>query len=186
MHRNKVISIFTDETELVNYKNITNSLNSDKNIEHKSCTMFNNNQYTTATHIDFKFNINKSTKSLVDVTNEILLCLERFLALETPTIILVYEDSITAFASALAAFYQKISIIHINSSKRILEIHSQFSEIMNRKLTSALSDFHFVDSKYSEQILIDEGIDKNKIFILNDITSKGLIKEIICNATLSS
>lgn len=179
MYKNKVISIFTDEIELHNYKNIISSLNLNESIDHKICIIFNNDNYMNSTNIDFNFNMNKSTKSLIDITNEILSCLENFLILENPTTILVYEDSITALNSALAAFYQNIPIIHINYEKNIINDYIHFSKKMNRKLISALSDFHCVNSENYKQMLINEGINNNKIFILNAVTSKNLISQII-------
>jgi UDP-N-acetylglucosamine 2-epimerase (non-hydrolysing) len=77
----------------------------------------------------------------------------------------VQGDTTTTFAGALAAFYQKIKIGHIEAGLRTHNKYYPFPEEVNRHLTSVLTDFHFTPTKKSCENLISEGVKREDIFI---------------------
>ena len=101
------------------------------------------------------------------ITNEILLK-EHF------DYVFVQGDTTTVLASALAAFYQKIKIIHIEAGLRSHDMSSPFPEEMNRVLTSRLANFHFCPTENSKENLLNENISEN-VFVVGNTVIDALI-----------
>lgn len=80
-----------------------------------------------------------------------------------PDRILVQGDTSTAFATALAAFYLKIPVGHVEAGLRTYNITNPYPEEMNRKLISGLADLHFTPTARASDALRAEGIPKEQI-----------------------
>jgi len=115
---------------------------------------------------DYDLNIMKQGQSLSSITNNSLLGIEKILIKEKPSIVLVQGDTTTTFAGALAAFYEKIKIGHIEAGLRTYNKYYPFPEEVNRHLTSVLTDLHFAPTKQSCDNLLSEGVRKEDIFYL--------------------
>lgn len=81
-----------------------------------------------------------------------------------PDILLVQGDTTTVFAAALAAYYHKVKVGHVEAGLRTFRKYSPFPEEMNRKLASALTDFHFTPTDLATSNLRKEGVDPTTIF----------------------
>jgi UDP-N-acetylglucosamine 2-epimerase len=114
---------------------------------------------------DYDLDIMKSSQSLSDITSKSLIGLENIMKGEKPDLVLVHGDTSTTFAAALAAFYNKIKIGHVEAGLRTFNKYQPFPEEMNRKLVADLSDLHFAPTLSAKSNLIKEGIDENIIFI---------------------
>jgi len=114
---------------------------------------------------DYDLNIMEQGQSLSDITNNSLLGIEKILKKEKPSMVLVQGDTTTTFAGALAAFYQKIKIGHIEAGLRTNNKYYPFPEEINRHLTSVLVDLHFAPTKQSSKNLLSEGVKREDIFI---------------------
>jgi UDP-N-acetylglucosamine 2-epimerase (non-hydrolysing) len=114
---------------------------------------------------DYDLNIMEKGQSLSNITNNSLLGIEKILKKERPSMVLVQGDTTTTFAGALAAFYQKIKIGHIEAGLRTNNKYYPFPEEINRHLTSVLVDLHFTPTKQSSKNLLSEGIKREDIFI---------------------
>jgi len=114
---------------------------------------------------DFDLNIMKSKQSLTGITNRVLEGLEEVFETEKPDLVLVHGDTTTTFAGALAAFYQKIKVGHVEAGLRTFDKYFPFPEEMNRKLTGAIADMHFAPTIGSKNNLLREGIDDKDIYI---------------------
>ncbi|HEX2947518.1 MAG TPA: UDP-N-acetylglucosamine 2-epimerase (non-hydrolyzing) [Clostridia bacterium] len=84
---------------------------------------------------------------------------------DKPDIVLVHGDTSTCFVAALAAFYRKIRIGHVEAGLRTYDKYSPFPEEMNRKLTGALADLHFAPTSASRSNLLKEGVMPEKIYL---------------------
>lgn len=115
--------------------------------------------------INYDLSIMKKHQTITEVTISILKKMEPILMKENPDIVLVHGDTTTAFTSALAAYYQKIPIAHVEAGLRSKNIYSPFPEEMNRKLIDHLSSIHFPPTKKNEANLLVENIDSSTIFI---------------------
>ena len=114
---------------------------------------------------DYDLNIFKKGQTLTDVTTRTLLGLEDILDELKPDILLVQGDTTTVFAAALAAFYKKIKIGHVEAGLRSGNLYSPYPEEANRKLTGVLSNYHFAPTESNRQNLLREGYDDKNIFI---------------------
>ena len=114
---------------------------------------------------DYDLNIFKKGQTLTEVTTKTLLGLENILDELKPDILLVQGDTTTVFAAALAAFYKKIKIGHVEAGLRSGNLYSPYPEEANRKLTGVLSNYHFAPTESNRQNLLREGYDDKNIFI---------------------
>ena len=114
---------------------------------------------------DYDLNIMKQGHSLSNITKNSLLGIEKILKKERPSMVLVQGDTNTTFAGALAAFYQKIKIGHVEAGLRTYNKYYPFPEEVNRHLTSVLTDLHFAPTKQSYENLLSEGVKREDIFI---------------------
>ncbi len=107
---------------------------------------------------DFDLNIMKPGQSLFDVTVASLKELEKVFDRFHPQLVFVQGDTTTAFMGALAAYYKKIKVAHIEAGLRSGNKFSPFPEEMNRVLAGRLSDYHFTPTKKSVENLQKENI----------------------------
>ncbi|TFB08906.1 UDP-N-acetylglucosamine 2-epimerase (non-hydrolyzing) [Candidatus Atribacteria bacterium MT.SAG.1] len=114
---------------------------------------------------DYDLNIMEQNQSLSNITKNNLLGIEKILKKEKPSMVLVQGDTTTTFAGALAAFYQKIRIGHVEAGLRTNNKYYPFPEEVNRHITSVLADLHFAPTRQSCKNLLSEGVKREDIFI---------------------
>jgi UDP-N-acetylglucosamine 2-epimerase (non-hydrolysing) len=123
---------------------------------------------------DYNLSLMKPNQTLFDITAEGLRALEKILHDFTPDLVIVQGDTTTAFISALAAFYRKIKIAHIEAGLRSFDKYSPFPEEINRKIVSTMADYHFAPTIKAEENLRNENIDKN-IFVVGNTVIDALL-----------
>ena len=114
---------------------------------------------------DYDLNIMKPGQTLSDVTTAILKGIKPVLDDFNPDVVLVHGDTATTHAAALAAYYQQIKVGHVEAGLRTGDIYSPWPEEANRKLTSAITKYHFAPTAGSKQNLLDEGISEGEITV---------------------
>ena len=114
---------------------------------------------------DYDLNIMKQRQTLVSIVTNALTGLDEVMEKEKPDIVLVHGDTSTTFVGALAAFYHKISIGHVEAGLRTFDKYSPYPEEMNRKLTGAMTDMHFSPTPTNKSNLLREAVDENAIYI---------------------
>lgn len=114
---------------------------------------------------DYDLNIMKQGQDLYDVTAKVLLGMRDVLKEEKPDVVLVHGDTTTSAAAALAAFYQQITVGHVEAGLRTHNIYSPWPEEMNRQITGRIASLHFAPTDLSRQNLINEGIPDDNIFV---------------------
>lgn len=114
---------------------------------------------------DYDLDIMAKGQTLTDITMKSLKGLEKVFIKEKPDLVLVHGDTTTTFAGALAAFYQKIKIGHVEAGLRTFNKYFPYPEEMNRKLAGTMADLHFAPTKGSRKNLLREGIDDKDIYI---------------------
>jgi UDP-N-acetylglucosamine 2-epimerase (non-hydrolysing) len=114
---------------------------------------------------DFNLNIMKTGQTLYHITTKILQKLQIIMRNVKPDIILVQGDTTSTFVGALAAFYEKIPIAHIEAGLRSQNKYNPYPEEMNRILTDMLTDIYFAPTKTARHNLLKEGIAPEKIWI---------------------
>lgn len=110
---------------------------------------------------DYDLEIMKRSQTLTSITASILEKLDPILEKELPDVVLVHGDTSTSFAAALASFYKKIPVGHVEAGLRTYNIYSPFPEEMNRQLTDQLSSYHFAPTQKNRCALLKQGIDEH-------------------------
>jgi len=110
---------------------------------------------------DFDLNIMKTNQTLFDICIEGLRGLDGILENYNPDLIVVQGDTTTAFIGALAGFYKKIKIAHLEAGLRSGNKLSPYPEEINRVFISHLADSHFAPTQNAAQNLMTENIRKN-------------------------
>lgn len=113
----------------------------------------------------YDLNIMKKNQTLSDITGNVLSGIDNILKKEKPDIVLVHGDTTTTFSAGLAAFYNQISIGHVEAGLRTWDKYSPFPEEMNRQVTDILSDFYFAPTLQSLNNLQKENHDLDKVYI---------------------
>jgi UDP-N-acetylglucosamine 2-epimerase (non-hydrolysing) len=114
---------------------------------------------------DRDLDIMRPGQTLSQSTSRIIAALEPILAEEKPDIVLVQGDTTTTFCGALAAFYAKIPVGHVEAGLRTGDPHEPFPEEMNRVLTGRIATFHFAATEGAAQNLYREGVDPAAVTI---------------------
>ncbi len=107
---------------------------------------------------DYDLNIMKPAQTLQSITVDILDGMTRVLREAKPDLVLVHGDTSTCFVSALAAFYEKIPVGHVEAGLRSFDRYSPFPEEMNRCLVGRLAELHFAPTAQNRANLAAEGI----------------------------
>lgn len=124
---------------------------------------------------NYDLDIMKPKQSLNEVTTNILHGMTSVLEDFKPELVLVHGDTTTTFATSLAAFYQQISIGHIEAGLRTGNIYSPWPEEANRKLTGTLAQYHFAPTSASQANLLKENITKDNIIITGNTVIDALL-----------
>ncbi|RFU64021.1 non-hydrolyzing UDP-N-acetylglucosamine 2-epimerase [Peribacillus glennii] len=129
---------------------------------------------------DFDLDIMKNRQTLVDVTTRALEGLDQVMKEVKPDLVLVHGDTSTTFVASLAAFYNQISVGHVEAGLRTWNKYSPFPEEMNRQLTGVIADLHFAPTDSSRQNLLQENKKQETIFVTGNTAIDAL------NTTITS
>ena len=167
----KVMTIFGTRPEAIKMAPLVKELDSRKEIKSIVCvTAQHREMLDQVLNIfkikpDYDLNIMKQGQSLSEITSRVLLGLEEVIKKEEPNIILVHGDTTTTFAGALAAFYNKVDIGHVEAGLRTYDKYSPFPEEANRIMVDRITDMYFAPTEVSKNNLLKENIDESKIYV---------------------
>lgn len=113
----------------------------------------------------YNLDIMKPGQSLTQITTRSLDGLSKLIESEKPDMILAQGDTTTTFTASLAAFYNKVSIGHVEAGLRTDSKYDPFPEEINRRLTSVLADLHFAPTQMAMDNLLAEGVPAEKISV---------------------
>jgi len=124
---------------------------------------------------EYDLKLMKKNQSLFKLTSSSLIKIGEVLEKENPNIVLVQGDTTTTFTAALAAFYRKIPVAHVEAGLRSGNNYSPFPEEMNRKIASLITKYHFAPTALNKNNLMREGINKDDIFITGNTVIDSLL-----------
>lgn len=113
----------------------------------------------------YDLNIMKEGQTLSDITSRAMTKLEDVIKKEKPDMVLVHGDTTTTFSGALAAFYNKVAIGHVEAGLRTRHKYTPFPEEVNRQMVSNLADIHFAPTKGAANNLLQENKSPDSIII---------------------
>jgi UDP-N-acetylglucosamine 2-epimerase (non-hydrolysing) len=116
-------------------------------------------------HPDHDLNVMQPNQSLTELTARVLSGLDAVLRRENPAMILVQGDTTTTFAAALAGFYHRIAVGHVEAGLRTGDLNQPFPEELNRVLATRLSALHFAPTRRAQQNLLAEGVPAHRVIV---------------------
>ncbi|WP_354095172.1 non-hydrolyzing UDP-N-acetylglucosamine 2-epimerase [Clostridium gasigenes] len=166
MNKIRVLSVFGTRPEAIKMCPLVKVLEGDDRIESIVCvTAQHREMLDSVLNIfdvkpQYDLNIMAHGQTIVDISNKVLSGVDSVIKECNPDIVLVHGDTSTTLNAALAAFYNKVSIGHVEAGLRSGDIYSPFPEEANRKLTGAITNIHFAPTEGNENNLLKEGINK--------------------------
>jgi len=125
---------------------------------------------------DWDLNIMTERQTLADVTVRTLRGLEDTLARVDPAIVLVQGDAAPSFVGALAAFYRKTPVAHVEAGLRTDDKYQPFPEEMYRRMTTVLADLHFAPTATARANLEREGVPRGRIVVTGNTVIDALLQ----------
>ena len=167
----KILVVFGTRPEAIKMAPLVHALDTDNRFDARVCVTAQHREMLDQVlelfqiKPEYDLNIMKWGQTLNDVTASVLLGLKPILEEFEPDVVLVHGDTATTFAASLAAYYQKIKVGHVEAGLRTGTIYSPWPEEANRKLTSAIANYHFAPTTASKENLLKEGISENDICV---------------------
>jgi UDP-N-acetylglucosamine 2-epimerase (non-hydrolysing) len=124
---------------------------------------------------DIDLNLMKAGQDLYDVTASVLLGMRDVLRQHKPDALLVHGDTTTSLAAAMAGFYAGVPVGHVEAGLRTHDVHAPFPEEFNRQVTSKVTRWHFAPTKFSQQNLLNERIEKDHITVTGNTVIDALL-----------
>ena len=114
---------------------------------------------------DIDLSVMKKNQSIASVVSEITENLVQILEHYRPDVVLVHGDTATTLGAALATYFTKVKLAHVEAGLRTNDIYSPWPEEGNRKLTSCVTSYHFAPTEQAKQNLTVEGYPSEKIWV---------------------
>ncbi|MFV8413769.1 non-hydrolyzing UDP-N-acetylglucosamine 2-epimerase [Vibrio owensii] len=181
MSKKKILTVFGTRPEAIKMAPLVHALANDERFEAKCCVTAQHREMLDQVlelfeiKPDYDLNLMKAGQSLNDVTARILLELKPVLQEFKPDVVLVHGDTATTFAASLAAYYEQIEVGHVEAGLRTGNIYSPWPEEANRKLTGALTKYHFAPTENSQNNLLKENTNPADISITGNTVIDALL-----------
>jgi UDP-N-acetylglucosamine 2-epimerase (non-hydrolysing) len=124
---------------------------------------------------DHDLDIMRHNQSLSYITSACLTEIGEVIDTERPDTLVVQGDTTTTFAAALAAYYRRIPVGHVEAGLRTFDKYSPFPEEINRRLTSAIAEVHFAPTDTNRANLLNEGVSEDKILVTGNTVIDALL-----------
>ncbi|CED94664.1 non-hydrolyzing UDP-N-acetylglucosamine 2-epimerase [Romboutsia ilealis] len=171
MKKIKVMTIFGTRPEAIKMAPLVKELEKREEIESVVCVTAQHRQMldqvleTFNITPDYDLNIMKQGQTLVDITTRALQSLSEVISQVKPNIVLVHGDTTTTLSGSLAAFYNQVSVGHVEAGLRTYDKYSPFPEEVNRQVTGIIADMHFAPTEVSKNNLLKEGKKEETIYV---------------------
>lgn len=177
----KVLTVFGTRPEAIKMAPLVHALATDKRFESKLCVTAQHREMLDQVlelfdiTPDYDLNLMKAGQTLPQITSRILLELTPVLQEYKPDVVLVHGDTATTFAASLAAYYEQIAVGHVEAGLRTGNIYSPWPEEANRKLTGALTQYHFAPTETSKANLLAENNSEFSISVTGNTVIDALL-----------
>ncbi len=125
--------------------------------------------------VDYDLNIMSPGQTLFDITSKVLNGLREILAIEKPDMLLVHGDTTTTFAAALAGYYTRVPVGHVEAGLRTYDRYQPYPEEINRCLTTVLGELHFAPTQEAKENLLKENVPLNSIYVTGNTVIDALL-----------
>ena len=150
---------------------VARTLESADGVEHRICVTAQHREMLDSVlalfelHPEFDLDVMAPNQDITHVTCAVLAGMRDVLAEVRPDRVLVHGDPTTALAAALAAYYARVPVGHVEAGLRTGDRYAPFPEEMNRRLADALSDRHYAPTEGARQNLLAEGVPDSGITV---------------------
>jgi len=181
VHLGKVMVVFGTRPEAIKMAPVIKELKKVKDINTIVCVTAQHremlDQVLTLFKIkpDYDLDLMKEKQDLFTITAGVLGGMKTILEKEQPDLVLVHGDTTTTFAAALAAFYLRIPVGHVEAGLRTRNKYSPFPEEINRTLTGRLAELHFAPTDTSRDNLLAESTAQFKIWVTGNTVIDALL-----------
>ena len=171
LRMNKVLIVYGTRPDAVKMAPVVIEFKKDSSIKTIVCTTAQHRETIDMVNDifritpDYDLNIMKKSQTLEYVTSAIMDKFSSLLDKEHPDMVLVHGDTATCLICALASFYKKIPVGHVEAGLRTHDIYSPFPEEMNRKLVASLATLHFSPTESNRKNLLNENIPDENIYV---------------------
>ena len=171
----KVMSVFGTRPEAIKMAPLVRALGETPGLESVCCLTGQHRQMLDSVmaafrlQADYDLNIMQARQTLSSITSRTLLGMEEVIEQAKPDLILVHGDTSTTFAGALAAYYHKIPVGHVEAGLRTWDKYSPFPEEMNRTLVGDIAALHFCPTENNLRNLEREGVAGEKFITGNTV-----------------
>jgi UDP-N-acetylglucosamine 2-epimerase (non-hydrolysing) len=125
---------------------------------------------------DYDLNLMQPGQDLTDITGKVLSALRGILRAKPYGLLLVQGDTTTAMAAALAAFYEKIPVAHVEAGLRTGNLHAPWPEELNRSLIGRMARDHFAPTETARQALLRENVPDSAIHVTGNTVVDALLE----------
>lgn len=180
----RILTIFGTRPEAIKLAPVIKALEKDKSLKSYICVTAQHrsllDQVLNLFQIkpDFDLNLMQPDQSLESLSARILVHLSTVLEEVKPDYILIQGDTTTVFIAALAAFYKKIKVAHLEAGLRTDDLYLPWPEEGNRRLTSVLSQVHFTPTYQAKENLIKENISSENVLVVGNTVIDALLETV--------
>lgn len=177
----KILTVFGTRPEAIKMAPLVTALNAEAQINNSVCVTGQHREMLDQVlelfdiKPDFDLNIMKPGQDLFEVTIQILDRIKSVLREFKPELVLVHGDTSTTFATALACYYEKVPVGHIEAGLRTGNLLSPWPEEANRQLTSVITRLNFAPTETARQNLLLEGKDERSIWVTGNTVIDALL-----------
>lgn len=167
----KIMLVFGTRPEAIKMCPLVNELKNRKTVQTVVCVTGQHrqmlDQVLKAFHVipDYDLSIMQEKQTLFDITVNILERIKTVLESEKPDVVLVHGDTTTTFVAALACFYLRIPVGHVEAGLRTYNVFSPYPEEFNRQTVGIVSQFNFAPTELSKNNLLKEGKKPETIYV---------------------
>ena len=171
MAEKRILTVIGTRPEAIKMAMVARALDDAEGIEHRICATAQHREMLDsvlsifALHPDYDLDVMVPDQDLTHITSAVLTGLAPILADYQPDRLLVQGDTTTTLAAALAAFYAKVPVGHVEAGLRSGDPSMPWPEEMNRRLTDRLSDRHYAPTQQARENLLAEGFDDDGILV---------------------
>ncbi|HEX8303066.1 non-hydrolyzing UDP-N-acetylglucosamine 2-epimerase [Sphingomonas sp.] len=181
MARKRVLVVFGTRPEAIKLFPVIHALAAEPGIEVRTCVTGQHqgllDQVLAIASLtpDINLRLMKPGQSLEGLTATLLTSLGEVIESEKPDRVLVQGDTATAMVGALASYYRKIPVGHVEAGLRSADIYQPWPEEVNRRIVAPIADQHFAPTETAAKALRKENIDPSTIHVTGNTVIDALL-----------
>jgi UDP-N-acetylglucosamine 2-epimerase (non-hydrolysing) len=193
--RKKILIVFGTRPEAIKMAPVVHALRTRTELDVKVCVTAQHrhmlDQVLKLFFIspDFDLDLMRAGQDLTDITARVLTGLREVFVSWRPDRVLVHGDTTTTMSAALAAYYARIPVAHVEAGLRTGNIYSPWPEEINRRMAGVIADVHFAPTQQAQKNLLNEAVSAERILVTGNTVIDALlwvVRELDSNQELTS